>query len=160
VAETGEQVPETVNIATPAPPWEAAWSESLGTTEDLLLAVSRDHIFTASAESSLVAREADSGEIVWSHDVTGWRALAATATMVLGIAGNHAYGLEASTGQTRWVTETTSPNQRIELTGDRILMVGETDAVLRDVTTGSPLGRIGLDGSTRASALSPDTTVL
>jgi len=158
--ETGKPVPAQAAKAEARAPWEAAWSRSLGTSDDLLLAVSRDHVFTASAGTSLVAREADTGDVAWTHDARGWRALGATSTMVVGVAGNHAYGLEASTGQTRWVTETTGPDQHLVLAGDRLLMVSENDAIIRDVVTGSPLGRIGIDGPTAARAVSPEATVL
>lgn len=158
--ETGKPVPAQAAKAEARAPWEAAWSRSLGTSDDLLLAVSRDHVFTASAGTSLVAREADTGDVAWTHDARGWRALGATSTMVVGVAGNHAYGLEASTGQTRWVTETTGPDQHLVLAGDRLLMVSDNDAIIRDVVTGSPLGRIGIDGPTAARAVSPEATVL
>jgi outer membrane protein assembly factor BamB len=160
LAQTGKPVPARRAAAASKAPWEAAWSQSIGTSDDLLLAVSRDHVFTASAATSLVARQADTGEVAWTHDAKGWRALVATATMIVGVAGNHAYGLDASTGQTRWVSETTGPAQQLVLAGDRVLMLSESDALLRDVATGTLLGRIATDGPTVAQALTPQATIL
>lgn len=159
--EPGQSGPAPVAAPAARELWEASWSLTVGSTTSLHVAVSRDHVFTAGPESPLVAREADTGDIAWTHELTGWQALTATSSLVLGIAGDHAYALDAATGQTRWITQTTGSDTQLVVAGDRLLMVSRGDALLRDAVTGAPLGHVGLDAPPSAApALSPDAAVV
>lgn len=147
----GQSRPTSAATAQARAPWEPAWSERLAPDTDLLLAVTRNHVFTAGTSSPLEARDADTGAIAWTHETTGWTALAATGDLVLGVADEHAYALEADTGQVRWIVQTTGPTTRLVVSGDRLLMVSDTDVLLRETSTGVPLGHVGLDAPPSAT---------
>jgi hypothetical protein len=69
------------------------------------------------------------------------------------VSGDHAYALDAATGRTRWVTQTTGTNTRLVITGDRLLMVSDTNLLLRELQTGRPLWRVDLTSPPTAVAL-------
>lgn len=140
----GQSVPPPITQPAATEPWEPAWSQPLTSSAAVLLAASSDHVFTAGMTTPLEARAADTGLVAWTHDLEAWEALAATTTLVLGVSGGHAYALDAATGQTRWVTQTTGANTRLAIAAGRLLMVSDTDVLLRDLASGTPIWRAGL----------------
>lgn len=134
-----------------------AWSLVVDAPADLLLSLSNAVVFTASAASPLEARAASTGAVIWRHPQQSWQTIAAAGTLVLGVSGDHAYALDATSGRTRWVTETTGPNTRLAVDGRHVLMLSDTDLLLREIDTGTPLWRAGLTAPPAAPpALGPD----
>ena len=150
----GQPVPPPVTRPAAALPttWSAIWSHDITETAELRLALSRDFVFVAGPDTALEARAAATGEIAWQHAITSWQALSAGTTTVLGVSGDHAYALDAATGRTRWVTQTTGPNTRLVLDGRHLLMVSDNDLLLRDIDTGTPIWRAGLTAPPAAPA--------
>lgn len=130
-----------------------AWTVRVSTTEDLMLAMSARHVLTAGPAVALEARTLATGDIAWTHALPSWQALVATDTLVLGISGQHAYALDAATGRTRWVTQTTGANTRLIVSGDRLLMMSDTNVLLRELSTGTPLWRVELTAPPTAAAI-------
>lgn len=158
----GQPVPPPVTRTAPTAPWAPAWSAPTTAPEGALLALSRDFVFTAGPETALEARTAATGAIAWTHPLTNWATLATTDTVVLGVSGDHAYALDAATGQTRWVAETTGPNTRLAVSAGQLLMLSDVDVLLRDIATGTALWHSGLASppSPAAPAFSPDLVVV
>jgi hypothetical protein len=114
------------------------------------LSLSDSVVFIASAGSALEARAASTGAVAWRHANASWQTITATATLVLGVSGDHAYALDAASGRTRWVTETTGPNTRLAIEGRHLLMLSDNDLLLREVDTGTPLWRAALTAAPAA----------
>jgi len=148
----GQSVPPPVTRQAPQAPWESAWSLPLTSSVDVMLAASNDHIFTAGTGVALEARLATSGDVVWTHTLTTWQAIATTGALVLGVSEDHAYALDAATGTTRWVTQTTGANTRLVVSAGHLLMVSDTDVLLRDVETGTPIWNVALSAPPSAPA--------
>ena len=148
----GQSVPPPATRQAPQAPWESAWSRPLTSSVDVMLAASNDHILTAGPGVTLEARLATSGDVVWTHTLTTWQALATTGTLVLGVSEDHAYALDAATGTTRWVTQTTGANTRLVVSAGHLLMVSDTDVLLRNVETGTPIWNAALTAPPSAPA--------
>jgi outer membrane protein assembly factor BamB len=145
----------------PAAPWAAVWNHAIESASDLHLAVSNDFVFVAGAASPLEARAAATGDVAWRHTNPSWQVIAATGALVLGVSGDHAYALDAATGRTRWVTETTGSNTRLAVDGPHLLMLSDNDLLLREVATGTPLWRAGLTAAPSAPpAFGPDVVAV
>jgi hypothetical protein len=157
----GQAVPPPVTRTAPRAPWAAVWSEPARAPAGLLLALSRDFVFTAGPETALEARTAATGAVAWTHPLAAWAALATTDTIVLGVSGDHAYALDAATGQTRWVTQTTGPNTRLAVSAGQLLLLSDVDVLLRDIASGTALWHSGLTSppASAAPAFSPDLVV-
>ena len=158
----GQGVPQATTAARPAPRdvWAPAWSHDLDLTGDLLLAASSDVIALAGPDTQLEVRRVSTGAVLWRHQSSNWQTLAAAGPLVLGVSGDHAYALDAATGRTRWVTETTGASVRLVTDGRHLLMLSETDALLRDLDTGTPLWRVGLTAPPSATAALGTTLVV
>jgi outer membrane protein assembly factor BamB len=157
----GQSVPPTVTRPAQDGPWTSAWSRVVESSADLHLTLSNDFVFIAGPETPLEARAAATGDIAWRHPNPSWQAIAATGTLVLGVSGDHAYALDAATGRTRWVTETTGTNTRLAIDGRHLLMVSDNDLLLRDVEAGTPLWRAGLTAAPAApAAFGPDSVTI
>jgi hypothetical protein len=152
----GQPVPAPVTRSAPNAPWAAAWSEPTSAPAGAILALSRDFVFTAGPDTTVT------GAVAWAHPLTTWAALATTDTVVLGVSGDHAYALDAATGRTRWVAQTTGPNTRLAVSAGQLLMLSDVDVLLRDIATGTALWHSGLASppSSAAPAFSPDLVVV
>jgi outer membrane protein assembly factor BamB len=157
----GQSVPPPVTRPAPAGPWASAWSRPIESPADLHLAASGDFVFIAGPETALEARSAATGDVTWRHANSSWQAIAAIGTLVLGVSGDHAYALDAATGRTRWVTETTGPNTRLTVDTRHVLLISDNDLLLRDLESGTPLWRAGLaDLPAAPAAFGPDVVVV
>lgn len=150
-------VPTAVTRPATTTPFAHAWTLPVETTDELMIAVSGGHVLTAGATAALQARSLATGTVVWTHAIGNWQALAATDALVLGVSGDHAYALDAATGRTRWVTETTGPNTRLSVMRDRVLMISDTDMLLRELVSGTPIWRVGLEAPAVTPAAIGDT---
>ncbi|MCC7044715.1 MAG: PQQ-binding-like beta-propeller repeat protein [Acidobacteria bacterium] len=148
----GQSVPPPVTRPAPTGPWASAWSRPIESPTDLLLSASGDFVFIAGPETALEARSAATGDVAWRHANSSWQAIAAIGTLVLGVSGEHAYALDAATGRTRWVTETTGPNTRLTVDTRHVLLISDNDLLLREVESGTPLWRAGLTAPPAAPA--------
>jgi len=161
----GQSVPPAVTSPVTSPvastSWTTAWSHALGESPaDLHLALSRDFVFVAGLDVALEARTAASGDVVWRHTNLSWTALTATGDLVLGVSVDHAYALDAASGRTRWVTETTGANTMLVVNQRHLLMVSDSDLLLREVETGTPRWRVALSSPSTAVALNDGTVVV
>jgi outer membrane protein assembly factor BamB len=108
------------------------------------LAVSAHFLFTAGEGVPLVARSLATGDTAWTNPLLAWKSLAAADDLVLGVTGDHAYALEAATGRTRWVAQTTGANTRLTIVDGRLLMASDSDILVRDTASGTPLWNAAL----------------
>jgi outer membrane protein assembly factor BamB len=148
----GPSAPPPVTRPAPAGAWASAWSHPIASAADLLLAAAGNFVFIAGPDTALEARSAATGEVAWRHPTTSWQAIVAVGTLVLGVSGDHAYALDAATGRTRWVTETTGPNTRLTIDSRHVLLISDNDLLLREVESGTPLWRAGLTAPPAAPA--------
>jgi outer membrane protein assembly factor BamB len=145
-AAPGQSVPAAATAAAPLPPdvWSAAWTLDINATDDLHLVLGRDVVATAGPTSPIEARAAKTGAFLWRHERTSWDALVAGDAIVVGIAETHAYALDALTGRTRWVSETTGPATQLTVDGGQLLKQSDADELLRELGTGTPIWRMSL----------------
>lgn len=152
IGQTVPGPPPVTRTADTPGAWAPAWSRDIDATDDLELAVAHDVVVTAGPTSPIEARSLATGDVLWRHALPSWQALSASGPYVLGVSGDHTYALDAATGRTRWVTETTGPATRLVTDGSQVLMVSDTDLLLRDLGTGTGLWHVGLASPPSAPA--------
>ena len=152
--------PPPVARAAALPPIAHVWTRPLDDVSDIMLAASANVLVTAGPSSALSARSLQTGEPVWTHPRSDWDAITATADTVFGVSGGYAYALDAGTGATRWVTQTTGVGTRLVATPGRVLLLSQTDLLLRDAATGTTIWHQGLVAPPSAAAIGSDFVIV
>lgn len=152
--------PPPVARAASLPPLVHVWTMPVDAAAEVRLAASANYIFTAGPALPLAARNLSTGALAWTHARADWQDLTATAAAVFGVSDGYAYALDPETGQTRWVTQTTGPHTRMLAARDRVLLLSDTDLLLRDAATGTTVWHQGLVAPPATAAIGDDFAVV